>query len=156
MPYLLFLTLPAALWLLFRFPYEEAARDKAAIDANGSLNSLHEAFHAGRAWRRGALVGVFAWLGALPLVVRGLWPAVLLFGSLEVLGLVWLFYTFNTTLSRLRGLDPYYLSADKHAAYLPDRLLTKLGWGLRPFLHALLLAGTAAALLLAGGAWWAF
>jgi hypothetical protein len=120
MAYLLFLTLPPALWLLWKLPYWEAARDYAAILANGAADNLHEAFHRGRALRRLGIVAAVSAAAALPL--WGHWPSwAALAGALVVGGLGWFFYTFNTQLSGLRGLDPYYISSDPHAAFFPDR-----------------------------------
>jgi hypothetical protein len=174
--YALFLTLPPALWLLWKLPYWEAARDYAAIVANGAADNLHEAFHQGRALRRLGIVAAIGAAAALPLWGHwASWSA--LVGALVVGGLGWFFYEFNPTLSWLRGLPPYYVSADPRAAYFPDRLLhehatsfiTQLlgndspslqkritdyaGDLLRKLRYAILLTAAAVALLLAGAAW---
>jgi len=138
MLYLLLLTVPAALVWLFRFPYKEAERDKQAIDENGSANTLKESFHFWRGVRRGLMVAGMSCAGAAPLLSALFWSWWFAALAIGVAGLGWFFLEFNTQLSLLRGLDPYYLSADSHAAYFPDRLLTKLGWGLKPVMWILL------------------
>lgn len=143
--YALILTLPTAAWLLYKFPFWEAVRDHTAIEANGSADTLKEWFHFWRGARRGVLQGGVVALAALPLLSRGLLAWGLLAGALGVASLTWFFITFNRELSLLRGLDPYYISSDPRAAFFPDRLLTKLGWGLKPVIAVLLWIGFAAA-----------
>lgn len=138
MIYLLIFTIPAAFFVLYKLPFWEAARDKKAFDANGSADTLHQAFHFWRGARRGVLQGLIVAGAAAPLLAVGFAPWGRLAAGLGVASLGWFFFAFNPQLSRLRGLDPYYLSADPRAALFPDRLLTKLGWGLKPVSLALL------------------
>lgn len=154
MIYLLIFTIPAALLWLFRFPYAEATRDSAAIAANGSTDTLHEQFHFWRGAQRGVLITVAGLAAAAPLLPLGFWPWFWLGCGVGLAGQGWFFFTFNQQLSLLRGLDPYYLSSAPHAAYFPDRLLTRLGIGLKPVSIILLCLCLAAPLLLGVAALW--
>jgi hypothetical protein len=123
MIYVLFLTLPLAGWLLYKLPFWEADRDYAAIKANGSADTLKERFHFLRALRRGLIQGGIAGVAAAPLAPTSFPAFWLLAAALGVGGLTWFFNTFNTKLSLLRGLDPYYISFATDAALFPDQLI---------------------------------
>jgi hypothetical protein len=95
------------------------ARDVAAFAADGAKDSLHEAFHRKRLLERaGAALGlaVTANVNAhdVPSYLVGV-------GGLLVLFAAYFTWYFNPALSKARGLHPYYVSADPHAAYFPDR-----------------------------------
>jgi hypothetical protein len=137
------------------FTRREAERDAAAFVADGSADTLHEAFHFWRGVRRIGWGCLLAGGAAGPLLGIGVRQWGLLALANALLFGAWFLFDFNPRLSRLRGLDPDYLSADPHAAYFPDRLLTRLGIGLRPVLRAVL--AVAGAAYVAAGAvlvWW--
>lgn len=116
-----------------------ARRDAAAIAADGAANSLHNKFHRQRLLMRiGTAVGLalVANISARPYV----WP---------LLGLLAFFtgffaWRFNTMVSLLRGLDPFYVSKDPDAALFPDRLMSRWQLSLRPVLLSAAWAGLAA------------
>ena len=116
-----------------------AHRDAAAIAADGAANSLHEKFHRQRLTMRvGAAVGL-----AVAANVAA-WPSLLPAAGLLCFLTGWFAWRFNTMVSLLRGLDPFYVSKDPDAALFPDRLMTRWQVSLRPVLLAAVWAGALA------------
>lgn len=96
-------------WL---FSAAEAWIHHRLILADGSKDSLKEKFHAL------ALVWRCAWIFGLGWYLNDwIW----VFYAWMVFG-----YVFNVLLSKLRGLDPWYVSRDPRAA-VTDRVLVMLG-----------------------------
>lgn len=127
-----------AYWFLPRF---WAKADYKAIQVDGAKDSLHEEFHVFRAIVRGWMMALLAVFGAAAWALQGKDTSFYLqVGGLFVLGTCYFAYNFNPRLSELRGLDPWYVSADPRASYF-DRFLYARGWPLRTVLRVTLGAG---------------
>lgn len=117
------LTNALALGAFWYLPRWWVKQDVAAIQADGSKDSLHEDFHRNRAILRASTLLLVSGLGAAPWIHAGWGPWALNGVGLFSLGAAWFFFDFNPRLSKARGLPTYYVSSDSRAAWMPDRYI---------------------------------
>lgn len=130
MTWLLLLTHPAALLVLWRHPYWWVRRDVARIAADGAGQTLTRAFHAGRTWWRAGFVGSVAALASLPLILSGVTPYLVSTAALATIGAAWFAYYFTPALNVARDqpyIGRYHVSWAVGASWL-DRTIWGRAW----------------------------
>lgn len=100
----------------------ETRQNARLIAADGTADSLHEAFHARRTSLRLAVGLTLAGAASAGLSPHWGW---LVISTLVLLGLFggYFAWAFNPGLNRARGLPPYYVSFAPQAARWPDQYL---------------------------------